>query len=148
MVAGKGDKVIHRQSKGRQVAQRSADDPEYDVESQALLDDGGTKAALFVLICEIDVSHLLEAAPFFFGEERFGKPLGVFGRERWVIFPDRCQGPVAAPSRWVAGGQVNIRAIVLDANGEVFIDMSKDFMFGHRVRCGAPYSAVMALWKP
>ena len=148
MVAGKGDKVIHRQAKGGQVAQRSADDPEYDVESQALLDDGGTKAALFVLICEIDVSHLLEAAPFFFREERFGKPLGVFGRERWVIFPDRCQGPIAAPSRWVAGGQVNIRAIVLDANGEVFIDMSKDLMVGHGLLGAGRASGVMAMWKP
>jgi len=131
VVAGKRNEVVDGQAKGREVAQRSADDPENDVESESLLYDRGPETPLFVLVGEINVPHVLEAVPFLFGQKRFGEALGVVGGEWWVVLLDRSEGAVAAPGGRIAGGQMNIRTIVLDADRKVFIDMSKDLMVGH-----------------
>jgi hypothetical protein len=43
---------------------------------------------------------------------------------------------------------VNIGAIILNADGKVFIDVSKDLMFGHEFTAASRYGEVMAMWKP
>ena len=121
---------------------------EYDVETEALLHDRGSKAALVILIGKINVTDFLKSTPFLFGQERFSETLGILGRQGRVVLPDRRQGAVAAPRRRIAGGQMNIRTIILDADGEIFIDMSKDLMIGHGLWSAGLASGVVAMWKP
>ena len=148
MVAGERDEMVDGKTQGGKVAQLCADDAEYDIETETLFHHGGTEASLFVLVGEVNISNFLEAAPFSFSQKRAGEALGVLRSEGRMVVPDRSQAAIAAPGWGISSREVNVRAIILYADSKVFIDVSKDLMFGHEVKGASRNSGVMAMWKP
>ena len=68
--------------------------------------------------------------------------------QRGMVLPDRGESSKSTPRRRVGGGQVDIGAIELNADGEVLIDVSEDLMFGHGIVLRRRGLMGVAMWKP
>ena len=147
MVAGERNEVVDGQPESGEVPHLRADNSEDDIDPKALFHDGGPESSLGILVGEVDVAHTLEAGPLFVSQEGASEALGVLGFKIRVAFPDWRERSITPPRGGIAGGEVNIRAIILNADGEVFIDVSKDLMVRHGLESRAS-GRVVAMWKP
>jgi hypothetical protein len=71
VIPGERNEVVDRKAKGGKVTNGGADDPEDDVDPEALLHHRGPETALGIGVGKVDVSGLLETIPFLFCQEGF-----------------------------------------------------------------------------
>ena len=143
LITGERQDVFEWQADVFDRADLAVDDAEHHVIAEALLDDRGAVASARRGIGKVDVAALLEACPFGFRKERTGEFFSLFRGQRSMVIPNRREGAEASPCRRVAGGEVDIRAVVLSADLKVLVNVVEDLMGGHgaygkglcRLRC-------------
>ena len=108
-------------------------DAENELETEALTHDGGAETSQIVGVGEIDISSFFQACLFPIIEERHGETLGIFRGERRVTFPNGGQGAKAPPRGWISGWKMDIGAIILHADFEIFVYVGQNLVFGHKL---------------
>ena len=115
--------MLKRQTDFLHRSDLRVDDPECHVEAQPLLHDRRAITTVIIGIGKIDVPSFLKTIPLLFSKEGLGQTLGISGRKRRVIFPNRQQLAETPPSGRVGGGKVDVRAFILAAELEVLVNV-------------------------
>ena len=131
LIAGERQDVFEWQADVFDRADVAVDDAKHHVIAKALLDDRGAVTTAGRRIGEVDVAAFFETGPFGFRKERAREFFGLFRGQRIMVFPDGRECAKAPPGRWVASGEVNIRAVVFTADLEVLVNVFEDLMGGH-----------------
>lgn len=115
LVAAKGFEDLLGELEVVHGADGGVDDAEDEGEAEALADDGGTEAAVLVLIGVVGVSFGTEGFFAAFVEEGVDENFHLFGGELGGFFPDGLEFAKASPGRLASCGEVDVGGVVFYA---------------------------------